>query len=99
MGGGGVGGLLNAVLKHQRLTATLAIGTAALHFNRKSAVANNSNHQLLAGPGGGRSDGMPESTHIAPGEGVNARLGAPQPTSLEERKSPLSSTVTMQVKM
>ncbi|XP_023346431.1 transcriptional enhancer factor TEF-1 [Eurytemora carolleeae] len=39
---------------------------------------------------------MPESTHISPGEGVNARLGAPQPTSLEERKSPLESTMIMQ---
>ncbi len=42
---------------------------------------------------------MPESTHISPGEGVNARLGAPQPTSLEERKSPLESTMIMQVKI
>ena len=40
---------------------------------------------------------MPESTHISPGEGVNARLNAPQPTSLEERKSPLESTMILQV--
>jgi len=37
---------------------------------------------------------MPESTH--PVEGVGSRLGAPQPTSLEERKSPLAPTITMQ---
>lgn len=42
---------------------------------------------------------MPESTHQV--EGVVSRLAppAPQPTSLEERKSPLAPTITMQVKL
>ena len=43
--------------------------------------------------GGGRR--MPESTHLCPSDG--GRLGAPQPTNLEERKSPLSTQITMQV--
>lgn len=37
---------------------------------------------------------MPESTHLCPSDG--GRLGAPQPTNLEERKSPLSTQITMQ---
>ena len=61
---------------------------AARRRRPPDAAARRRHHQ-------GRS--MPESTHISPGEGVNLRLGAPQPTSLEERKSPLASTVIMQV--
>ena len=41
---------------------------------------------------------MLESGGGAPG-GEGARLGAPHPTSLEERKSPLSAQITMQVSL
>jgi hypothetical protein len=43
--------------------------------------------------------GMPESTQQHPGGSQEAGLlqGLPQPTSLQERKSPLISTLTLQV--
>jgi hypothetical protein len=42
---------------------------------------------------------MPESTQQHPGGSQEAGLlqGLPQPTSLQERKSPLISTLTLQV--
>ena len=41
---------------------------------------------------------MLESGGGAPG-GEGARLGAPHPTNLEERKSPLAAQITMQVSL